>query len=61
VNGDQVGVLWRARGGGFTLRTGRSLTRPRIHHFSHNEGVDGVTAYVATRFGAQPELRPAER
>ncbi len=57
VNGEDVGVCWAARGGGYTLRTGDSLVQPIIHHFSHNEGLEGLEAYVEKRFGARPELR----
>jgi hypothetical protein len=56
VNGDRVGVVWPARGGGFTLRTGASLIRPRVHHFSLEEGLEGVVAYIVKRFGAEPEF-----
>lgn len=56
VNGERVGVCWAARGGGYTLRTGDSLVQPIVHHFSHNEGLEGLEAYVERRFGARPEL-----
>lgn len=59
VQGARVGVIWPARGGGFTLRTGASLIRPRVHHFSLDEGLQGVVAYVVKRFGAEPEFVPA--
>ncbi len=58
VNGREVGVCWVARGGGYTLRTGESLAHPFIHHFSHNEGMEGLAAYVEKRFGAKPVLAP---
>ena len=56
VGGEQVGILWAARGGGYTLRTGASLVRPNVHHFSPNEGMAGLTAYIEERFGGTPEL-----
>ena len=56
VGGEQIGILWAARGGGYTLRTGASLVRPKVHHFSPNEGIAGLTAYIEERFGGAPEL-----
>ncbi len=60
VEGTEVGLLWSARGGGYTLRTGASLIRPKIHHFSPNEGLPGVAVYVKQRFGAEPEMVPRD-
>ena len=56
VNGVEVGLLWPARGGGYTLRTGNSLVRAKIHHFSANEGIPGLVRYIEERFGATPEI-----
>jgi hypothetical protein len=58
VNGEIVGVCWPARGGGLTLRTGPSLVRPRVHHFSASEGEAGLRAYIERRFGAEPVFVP---
>jgi hypothetical protein len=55
IDGRRVGVLWQARGG-YTLRTGQSLVRPNVHHFSPNEGLPGVLAYLARRFDGRPEI-----
>lgn len=60
VRGVKVGAFWAARGGGYTLRTGPSLVRARVHHFSEAEGLEGLAAYVEKRFGARPELVPPE-
>ena len=59
VEGEPVGVVWPARGGGFTLRTGSSLVRAKIHHFSAAEGLPGLIAYLEKRFGATPQFTPA--
>ena len=58
VGGEPVGVVWPARGGGYTLRTGPSLVRAKIHHFSAAEGVPGLVAYIEERFGATPRFVP---
>lgn len=59
IVGDQpVGAVWRARGGGYTLRTGPSLARAKIHHFSAAEGLPGLIAYIEKRFGAAPRFTP---
>jgi len=59
IVGDQpVGVVWPARGGGYTLRTGSSLARAKIHHFSAAEGLPGLIAYIEQRFGATPRFAP---
>jgi hypothetical protein len=60
VRGQKVGAFWATRGGGYTLRTGPSVVRPRVHHFSEAEGLEGLMAYVEKRFGARPELLPPE-
>ena len=60
VEGREVGLLWPARDGGYTLRTGTSLIRPKIHHFSPNEGLPGVATYLEKRFGGATELVPRE-
>jgi hypothetical protein len=60
VGGIEVGAFWPARGGGYTLRTGGSLVRARVHHFSAAEGLEGLAAYVTKRYGAPPELLPPE-
>ena len=60
VVGDEVvGVVWPARGGGYTLRTGTRLARAKIHHFSPAEGLPGLLAYLEKRFGAAPRFVPA--
>ena len=58
VGSETVGVVWPARGGGYTLRTGPSLVRAKIHHFSAAEGVPGLVAYIEERFGAAPRFVP---
>lgn len=60
VGGVEVGVFWPARGGGYTLRTGESPVRARVHHFSATEGLEALAAHVAQRYGAPPELLPPE-
>ena len=56
VGDEAVGVVWPARGGGYTLRTGPSLARAKIHHFSPAEGLPGLIAYIEKRFGAAPRF-----
>ena len=56
VDDESVGIVWPARGGGYTLRTGPHLARAKIHHFSANEGLPGVVAYIEKRFGATPRF-----
>jgi hypothetical protein len=56
VGDEAVGVVWRARGGGYTLRTGPNLARAKIHHFSAAEGLPGLIAYIEKRFGASPRF-----
>ena len=58
VGGEPVGVVWPARGGGYTLRTGPSLVRAKIHHFSAAEGLPGLIVYLEKRFGAEPRFIP---
>lgn len=60
VQGQRVGVFWPARGGGYTLRSGPSLVRAKIHHFSQAEGVDGLAAYITQRFGEAPQFVEAD-
>jgi hypothetical protein len=60
VGGVKIGTFWSARGGGYTLRTGASLVRARVRHFSEAEGLAGLAAYVKKRFGAEPEFLPPE-
>lgn len=60
VGGAKVGAFWPVRGGGYTLRTGASLVRARVRHFSAREGLEGLAAYVARRFGEPPLLLPPE-
>jgi hypothetical protein len=59
VGDEAVGVIWPARGGGYTLRTGARLARAKIHHFSAAEGLPGVIAYIEERFGGPPRFVPA--
>ena len=59
VGDEPVGVVWPARGGGYTLRTGPSLVGAKIHHFSAAEGLPGLIAYIEKRFGAAPRFVPA--
>ena len=59
VRGEAVGVVWPARGGGYTLRTGPSLVRAKVHHFSAAEGLPGLIAYLEKRFGGTPQFIPA--
>jgi len=60
VGGIEVGTFWPTRGGGYTLRTGESLVRTRVHHFSAAEGLEALAAYVTKRYGAPPEFLPPE-
>jgi hypothetical protein len=59
VGDEAVGVVWAARGGGYTLRTGTRLARAKIHHFSAAEGLPGLIAYLEERFGGAPRFVPA--
>lgn len=60
VDGRAVGAFWPAHGGGYTLRLDPGLARARLRHFSPAEGLDGLVAFLSSRFGGAVQLVPPD-